>query len=94
MNGTVAQASETMAKPRPATLTTNTGRAPYRSMAHPTTGESTRDAMAPALTDPAMRVRLQPSCWDMGKMSTVSVVMAGAMRANTTVLEAPTTIQP
>ena len=30
----------------------------------------------------------------MGKINTVSVVMAGAIRANTTVLEAPTTIQP
>jgi hypothetical protein len=63
-------------------------------MAHPITGESANDKIAPALTDPAMSVRLQPNCWDMGKMSTVRVVMAGAIRAKTTVLEAATTIQP
>ena len=83
-----------MATPTTSTLTTSTGRAPKRSMAHPTTGERTSDANAPALTDPAMRVRLQPNWCDIGKINTVSVVMAGAIRANTTMLEAPTTIQP
>ena len=92
--GTVAQASEVMARPSTTTLTTNTGRAPNRSMAHPTNGDSANEAMAPALTDPAMTVRLQPNCWDMGKISTVRVVIAGAIRAKTTVLEAATTIQP
>ena len=50
--------------------------------------------MAPALTEPAISVRLQPSCWEIGNMSTVNVVMAGAIRAKTTVLDAATTIQP
>jgi hypothetical protein len=90
----VAHANEIKANPRPTALTTNTGRAPNRSMAHPITGESANDKIAPALTDPAMSVRLQPNCWDMGKISTVRVVMAGAIRAKTTVLEAATTIQP
>lgn len=90
----VAQANDVMATPKANTLTTRTGRAPNRSMAQPTTGERTKDAMAPALTEPAISVRLQPNCWDMGKISTVRVVIAGAIRAKTTVLEAPTTIQP
>ena len=90
----VAQANEIMATPRASTLTTRTGRAPNRSISQPTTGDRTKDAMAPALTDPAISVRLQPSCWEIGNMSTVNVVMAGAIRAKTTVLDAATTIQP
>ncbi len=57
----VAQANEVMAKPKPKTLTTKTGRAPNRSMAHPTTGERTSEASAPALTAPEMSVRFQPN---------------------------------
>ena len=49
---------------------------------------------APALTAPAISVRDQPSSCDIGYMKTVSVVMAGAIRANTAVPEAPTTTQP
>ena len=62
----VAQANEVIAKPRAKPLITNTGRTPNRSMAHPTTGERTKEASAPALTAPAMSVRFQPNCWDMG----------------------------
>ena len=90
----VAQANEIIARPITKTLITSTGRTPKRSMAHPTSGERTSAARAPALTDPAMRVRLQPNRCDMGKMSTVRVVMAGAIRANTAVPEAATTTQP
>ena len=52
------------------------------------------EARAPALTAPEISVRDQPSSWDMGYMNTVSVVMAGAIRANTAVPEAPATTQP
>lgn len=90
----VAQANESIATPRASTLTTRTGRAPNRSIAQPTTGDRTKDATAPALTEPAMSVRLHPNCWEIGNMSTVNVVMAGAIRAKTTVLDAATTIQP
>jgi len=90
----VAHANESIATPKPSTLTTKTGRAPNRSIAQPTAGAKAKDAMAPALTEPAINVRLQPNCWEIGNMSTVNVVIAGAIRANTTVLEAATTIQP
>ena len=63
-------------------------------MAHPTAGDSTMDESAPALTAPAISVRDQPSSWDMGYMNTVRVVMAGAIRANTAVPEAPATTHP
>jgi hypothetical protein len=94
VTGTVAQANEIMATPKHKTLTTMTGRAPNRSIAQPITGEKTSDAMAPALTEPAISVLLQPNCCEIGKISTVSVVIAGAILANTTVLDAATTIQP
>ena len=90
----VAQANESIATPKANTPTTKTGRAPNRSIAQPTTGDRTKEAMAPALTEPAINVRLQPSCSEIGKMSTVNVVIAGAIRAKTTVLDAATTIQP
>ena len=63
-------------------------------MAQPTTGESAMEARAPALTAPEISVRDHPSSCDMGYMKTVSVVMAGAIRAKTAVPEAPTTTQP
>ena len=90
----VAHANESIATPKASTLITKTGRAPNRSIAQPTVGARANDAIAPALTEPAINVRLQPSCWEIGNISTVKVVMAGAIRANTTVLEAATTIQP
>jgi len=92
--GKVAQASEIIANPRHKTLMTRTGRAPKRSIDQPTTGEKTSDAIAPELTDPEIRVRLHPNCSDIGKIRTESVVILGAILANTTVLEAATTIQP
>tara|TARA_B100000470_G_C19491796_1_gene259089 strand:- start:206 stop:490 length:285 start_codon:yes stop_codon:yes gene_type:complete len=92
--GKVAQASEIIANPRHKTLITITRRAPTRSIAQPTTGEKISDAIAPELTDPEMRVRLQPNSSDIGKIKTESVVILGAILANTTVLEAATTIQP
>ena len=46
------------------------------------------------LTEPAINVRLQPNCSDRGNMKIVSVVMLGAMRANTAVPDAPTTTHP
>ena len=90
----VAHAREITAVPTVNTPATSTGRAPNRSMAHPTTGDRTIDANAPALTAPAIRVRDQPSSWDMGYMNTVNVVMAGAILAKTAVPEAPATTQP
>jgi hypothetical protein len=52
------------------------------------------EASAPALTEPDISVRDQPSSCDMGYMNTVRVVIAGAIRAKTAVPEAPTTTQP
>ena len=57
-------------------------------------GDKTSAANAPALTAPLIRVRLQPNSCDKGKMKMVSVVMLGAMRANTAVPDAPTTTHP
>ena len=90
----MAQAKEIIDAPTVSTPDTSTGREPYLSMAQPTTGERAMDASAPTLTDPDMSVRDQPSSWDMGYMNTVSVVIAGAIRAKTAVPEAPTTTQP
>jgi hypothetical protein len=57
-------------------------------------GDSTSAASAPALTAPLISVRLQPNSWDKGKMKIVSVVILGAIRANTAVPDAPTTTHP
>ena len=76
------------------TLTTNTGRAPNRSIHQPTAGERANAANAPALTEPLIRVRLHPNLSSKGNMKMVNVVMLGAMRANTAVPDAATTTHP
>lgn len=90
----MAQAIEVIVMPSINTLMTNTGRAPNLSIHQPTAGDSTNAAKAPALTEPLIRVLLQPNSSDKGRMNMVRVVMLGAMRANTAVPDAPTTTQP
>ena len=90
----MAHAIEVIVVPSINTLMTKTGRAPNRSIHQPTAGDRTNAASAPALTEPLIRVRLQPNSSDSGSMKMVRVVMFGAMRANTAVPDAATTTHP
>jgi hypothetical protein len=75
-------------------LTVKIIRDPYRSTAHPITGERTIEAIAPMLTAPAIKVLLHPKASAMGDKKIPSTKTEGAIRANTVVPAANTTIQP
>ena len=94
INGVFAQPRLKVDRPRIKTAELNTVRAPKRSTAKPTAGETAEAVRPPRLTPATSKVRLQPISREIGYTNTARVRPPTALRTNCDEPAAVSTIHP
>ena len=80
--------------PRITSASASTGRAPKRSIAHPTGGEAPVASSPPTAAAPPMSARLHPVSSAISGTKTAKVRLPAALRTNILLPAAPSATQP